>query len=54
VYAILMEAPGEALQKMHDQIVIKSAVLRPDRATWGLTPDQVALTNRLTGKGARR
>lgn len=53
VYAILMEAPGEMLQKMHDQIVIKSAVLRPDRKTWGLTPEQVALTNRLTGKNRR-
>lgn len=51
VYAILMEAPAEALQKMHDQLVIKAAILRPDRATWGLAPEQIALSNRLTGKG---
>lgn len=54
VYAILLECPGEQLQKMYDQIVIKSAMLRPDRATWGLAPEQVALSNRLTGKTPRR
>jgi len=51
VYAILMETPPDSrLQKMYDQLVIKGAILRPDRKTWGLTPDQVALSNRLTGK----
>jgi hypothetical protein len=55
VYAILMETPPDSrLQKMYDQLVIKGAMLRPDRSTWGLTPDQVALSNRLTGKGPGR
>lgn len=50
VYAILMECPDEILRKMHDQIVLKSGMLRPDRATWGMTPDQIEMSRRLTGK----
>jgi hypothetical protein len=55
VYAILMEAPPDSrLQKMYDQLVIKGAMIRPDRKTWGMTPEQVALSNRLTGKAPGR
>lgn len=50
VYAIVLEAPHELLEKVHGQITIQTARMRPDRETWGMTPDQVALTNKLTGQ----
>lgn len=50
LYAILLESPGdEQLRKVHDQIVIKMGMVKPDRATWGLLPDQIAMQNRLVG-----
>jgi hypothetical protein len=50
LYAIVVDAPHEQLEKLYDQIVLKSHQLRPDRATWGLLPDQVAMTNKIVGK----
>jgi hypothetical protein len=51
VYAILLEGPGdEQLRKVHDQIVIKMGMVKPDRETWGLHPDQIAMQNRLVGQ----
>lgn len=55
LYAILLEGPGdEQLRKVHDQIVIKMGMIKPDRETWGLHPDQIAMQNRLVGRGAPR
>jgi hypothetical protein len=51
VYAVLMEAPHEALAKMRDQIVIQSARLRPDRETWGLLPEHQEQMRRVVGSG---
>lgn len=57
VYAIITTAPHELLEKLHGQITIKSARLRPDRDSWGMLPDQVAMQEKLTqtknGKPAR-
>lgn len=54
VYAIVMQAPHEILEKMQSQITIQTARLRPDRETWGLLPDQVALGAKLTGDASSR
>lgn len=54
VYAIVVEAPHELLEKLHAQLTISSARLRPDRSTWGATPDQVALTNKITGLNTKK
>lgn len=55
VYAIVMRAPHEVLEKMQSQLTIQTARLRPDRETWGLLPDQVAASAKLVGDaGARR
>lgn len=51
VYAVLMEAPHEALAKMRDQVVIQSARLRPDRETWGLLPEHQERMRRVVGSG---
>lgn len=51
VYAILMTAPAESLEKMQDQLTLKTNVVRPDRATWGLTPEQIEMQSRLTAGG---
>lgn len=50
VYAIVMDAPEDKqLQGFHDLLVRETARARPDRDTWGATPEQVALTKKLTG-----
>lgn len=54
VYAILMECPDERLRKMQDQLVLLTARLRPDRASWGLTPEQVEMSNRISGQRVPR
>lgn len=54
IYAIVAEAPVELLKKMHGQIVIESAKLRPDRDTWGATPEHVAMQNKVIGKQGSR
>lgn len=59
---IVMETPGEALGKWRDGIdrvvararhasASTAAPSTPDRATWGLLPDQAAATQRLMGGG---
>lgn len=55
LYAILLENPGdEQLRKVHDQIVIKMGMVKPDRESWGLHPDQIAMQNRLVGRQVPR
>jgi hypothetical protein len=51
VYAILMEAPAEALERMNDQLTLKTNIVRPNRETWGLTPEQIEMQSRLTAGG---
>ena len=48
VYAIVVDAPNEQLQRIHEQITMQAGRLRPDRDSWGLDPDQAALTNKIT------
>lgn len=49
VYAIVMsEMDADRLDKMHASVTIASARARPDRESWGLTPDQVALSSKMT------
>lgn len=49
VYAIVMsEMDKDRLDKMHASLTIASARARPDRESWGLTPDQVALSQKMT------
>lgn len=50
LYAIVVDAPLELLEKLHDKIQLKSDQLRPDRSTWGLLPHQVEMTNKIIGK----
>lgn len=52
-YAIVMEAPTEALEKMADRLAIASARARPDRETWGMTPEQQEMMARAAKGGAR-
>jgi hypothetical protein len=54
LYAIVVDAPGEILEKLHGDIVIQTARLRPDRETWGALPEHVALTNKMTGQDKAR
>jgi hypothetical protein len=42
-YAIIMEAPHEALDKMLDHLVRAQARAEPNRETWGLEPGQQRL-----------
>lgn len=51
VYAILMTAPAEQLERMQDQLTLKSNIARPNRETWGLTPEQIEMQSRLTAGG---
>jgi len=53
LYAIVVEAPHEGLEKLHDQITLKTHQLRPDRETWGLLPDQVEMTKKIIGKDVK-
>lgn len=53
LYAIVVDAPHEGLEKLNDQITLKTHQLRPDRDTWGLLPDQVAMTKKIIGKDVK-
>lgn len=46
VWAIVMDAPHEALTKAHDQMVLQQNRARPDRDTWGVSEDEQALMAR--------
>lgn len=51
VYAAYLDGPPEeVLRKAHQQTVIGAARLRPNRETWGLEPDHVALSKGLMGQ----
>lgn len=55
VYAAYLDGPGsDVLKKAHEQVVIAAARVRPDRSTWGLEPDHVALGKGLMGQPPRR
>jgi len=55
VYAAYLDGPPEeTLRKAHQQAVIGAARLRPDRATWGLDPEQRALGQGLIGQPPRK
>lgn len=47
VYAIWLDAPSEKFEKASRTMVISSAKLRPNRETWGITPEQQALGGKL-------
>ena len=49
VYAAYLDAPHEFLADAHRQTVIAAARRRPDRETWGIEPDHIALGKGLTG-----
>lgn len=50
VYAVYLDGPGdEVFKKAHEQTVIGTARMRPDRATWGLLPEHRALGRGLVG-----
>lgn len=51
VYAIVVDAPTELLEKLHAQIVMTSTRIRPDRETWGVTPEQQAMMKRAERAG---
>ena len=53
IYAIVADAPHELLDKLNGHFVIASARARPDRESWGATPEQVALSNKLTKQRAQ-
>ena len=53
-YAIFTEAPHQVLEELNKRIVMETSRLRPDRETWGLLPEQVALSSKLTGDANRR
>lgn len=54
VYAVYLDSPGgDVLKKAHEQVVLHSARIRPDRATWGLLPDHRALSRGLMGPPPR-
>ncbi len=51
VFALLADAPHEVLGKLTDSLTAMAArSARRDRDTWGLTPEQVALTQRQLGQ----
>jgi hypothetical protein len=51
VYALLADAPHEVLGKLADSLTATAARSAPrDRSTWGLTPEQIALTQRQLGQ----
>lgn len=55
VYAAYLDGPEETvLKKAHQQTVIGAARLRPNRDTWGLEPDHVALGQGLVGQPPKR
>ncbi len=48
IYVLAEGAPHEQLKKLRDSVQIASwQVQAPDRATWGLTPEQVEAQERL-------
>jgi len=58
-YAIIMEAPHEALEKMFDQLTRAQARAEPDRETWGVLPEHQRLMSKAaaaanTNPAARR
>jgi hypothetical protein len=58
-YAIIMEAPHDALEKMLDALVRASARADPDRETWGVLPEHQRLMSKAaaaanTNPAARR
>lgn len=48
-YAAVCDAPHDLLDKLQVSITLQSARMRPDRDTWGLLPEHVALTQKITG-----
>lgn len=48
-YAIIMEAPYEALDKMLDHLVRTQAKAEPDRETWGMLPEHQRLMSKAAG-----
>jgi len=51
VWAIVVDAPHEALEKAEHQMTLQAARANPDRETWGATPEQQALMNRAKTMG---
>lgn len=51
VYAAWVAAPHDVLEKAAKFITLRSAILRPDRSTWGKLPEHRALAGKL-GQGA--
>lgn len=51
MYAIIMEAPHEALNKMFDTLVIAQARAEPDRETWGMLPEHQRMMSRVAKDG---
>jgi hypothetical protein len=55
VYAAYLDGPGEdTFKEAHRQVVVQSARLRPDRATWGLLPEHRALGQGLVNPPPRK
>lgn len=54
VWAIVVDAPQEALEKIEERMTIHEARANPDRETWGVTPEQQKMMKRaqnLAGAG---
>lgn len=51
VWAIVVEAPHEAIQKITDQLIVSEAVRDPERAreTWGVLPEHQAGARKAEG-----
>jgi hypothetical protein len=55
IYAVWLDAPAEVMEKAARTLEMRSAMIRPDRDTWGLTPVQQALSGNLqSGPGVEQ
>lgn len=54
VYAVSVEAPYEALEKLNKQMIVKSAMVDPEaaRETWGALPEHQAMAGKLGRQAA--
>lgn len=53
VWAVYVDAPHKLLTDLAKERVVRAAQLRPDRDTWGATPEHQALGRGLVGQDVR-
>lgn len=47
VVAIIANSPGDVLEKLDKELVMKGAMAYPDRETWGLLPEHQRMAGNL-------